>query len=134
MKINRKYKRKYLAAASAYRRQARGMSSTLDFSASALNSQYRHESLGDERPDPKVNGYTLGKWILDANLKMMKEDFLAGLITKFELKQGSSAFVRRQVDKWLSTTWYPYELGYHLSIPQDERSERELSASRPANP
>lgn len=116
MKINREYKRKYLIAASAYRRQARNMSPTLDFSASALRSQYRHESFGDEQPDPKTNGYTLGKWILDANLKAMKEDFLSGLITKFELKQGSSAFVRRQIDKWLSTTWYPYDLNYRTFI------------------
>lgn len=93
-------------AASAYRRQAKERK--LDFSAEALYNQYQFETYGGESPDPHTNGYTCGKWILDATLKQMFEDHQSGLMTKYDLKKGSAAFVRREVSKWPPVTYYPY--------------------------
>lgn len=107
MKINRKYSRGFLIAASAYRKQSKERP-MLDFSESALDEQYNHETYGTHTPDPKVNGYTCGKWILDATLKQMYEDHQAGLITKYELLRESSVFVRREIKKWFATPYYGF--------------------------
>ncbi len=107
MIINKKYSQGFLLAASAYRRQARERSG-LSFSADALEEQYQFETYGGNPPDAKVNGYTCGKWILDAIIKQMYEDHQSGLITKYDLKRGSCGFIRREVSKWPAVTYYPY--------------------------
>ena len=99
------FSRGFLIAASAYRKQARERPG-LDFSLAALVSQYEYETHGGVSPDPKLSGYTCGKWILDATIKQMYEDHQNGLITKYELCKGSSAFVRRVVKKWMPVRYY----------------------------
>lgn len=101
------YSRGFLVAASAYRRQARERKE-LDFGPDALRAQYEHESRGAPRPDPHVNGFTCGKWILDATIKAMREDHAAGHMTKHELMRGSSAFVRRAVRQFPTHTFGGY--------------------------
>lgn len=99
-KAKRKYSRGFLAAASAYRRQVIDRPG-LDFSKEALRAQYEHETNGAPKPDPKRNGYTLGKWTMDVTLAAMKEEYLAGMFTKHELMRGAPALVRQQIKKWV---------------------------------
>lgn len=82
MKINKTYSRSFLIAASAYRRQVRERD--VDFSAERLEEQYQHETHGAPCPDPKTNGYTLGKWTLDVTIAAMREDYHSGLVAKTE--------------------------------------------------
>jgi len=72
----------------------------MDFSAEALHAQYEYETHGGTKPSASVNGYTFGKLSVDVTLAAMREDHAAGLFTKFELCQGSCAFVRRAVKKF----------------------------------
>lgn len=104
----RKYKisRKFIIAASAYRRMAKDWN--VDFSLQSLIDQYNHETYGGPRPDESKNGYTLGKKWLGVNLAAMKEDHQSGLFSKYELKQNSCAFVRREIALWMPVTWFPY--------------------------
>ena len=96
MKLNRRFSKAFLLAASAYRRQVKERTD-LDFSKEALAQQYLYETFGRGNPNPKYNGYTLGKWILDVTISSMYEDHQAGLVTKAELYEGSSYFVRKAV-------------------------------------
>ena len=93
-----KISRKFLIAASAYRRMAADWN--VDFSLSALKEQYAHETYGDPAPDESKNGYTLGKKWLGVQLAAMKEDYREGLFTKVELCEGSCAFIRREISLW----------------------------------
>lgn len=105
MPLNGEFSRNALIAASAYRRMARERPN-LDFSRESLREQMHYETFGGMAPDDKVNGYTCGKWILDATLKQMREDHQTGLMTKYELCQGSCYFVRREVKRWLAAPFY----------------------------
>lgn len=100
------YSRGFLIAASAYRRHS---DSRLDFSAAALDAQFRHETYGERKPDPAVNGYTYGKMSLNITLAAMREDYDAGLFCKAELLAGSCAFARRVIRHWPPRTLFAWE-------------------------
>ena len=104
MRVLRGFSRNALIAASAYRRMASERS--LDFGLEALREQMQFETFGGQSPDGSKNGYTCGKWILDATLKAMREDHASGLITKYDLCKGSCAFVRREVKRWIAVPYY----------------------------
>jgi hypothetical protein len=89
-------KRKFLIAASAYRRMA-GKNCGMDFSAEAMREQYLHESRGFVVSSG--NGYAYGKKVLDITLSAMREDLARGDFCKNELRSGSCAFVRRYLDE-----------------------------------
>lgn len=105
--LGKKFSKKFLLAASAYRRQVKERAN-LDFSIKALEAQYEHETYGKPCPDPKVNGYTLGKWTMDVTIASMKEDYQNGLFSKYELMRGNSYLVRQQIKKWIVVKpfWY----------------------------
>lgn len=107
MKVLRGYSRRFLIAASAYRKMARDRDG-VSFSPEMLDEQYRYESTGAGNPDPRVNGYTCGKWVLDATLKQMRQDHYEGLMTKHELCSGSCFFVRREIQSWLPTRHFQF--------------------------
>lgn len=98
--------RKFLPAASAYRRMAKEWGG--DFSLAALIAQYRHETYGDPKPDERLNGYTLGKKWLGVTLDAMQQDLADGLMCKAELLQGSCAFVRRAIRRQMPANFFGF--------------------------
>lgn len=100
----------FLMAASAYRRSIKDHHdySTFDFSISALKEQYGHETYGDAKPNPKINGYTYGKSIFGITMAGMEEDLMAGLFCKYELLQGAGALKRKLISNMLPQTFYPW--------------------------
>jgi hypothetical protein len=104
MKVNKKYSRGFLLAASAYRRHAKDFIG--DFSEAALHEQYERETLG--KPVSLMNGYAVGKKFLDATIKAQKEDFQNGLFSKKELLQGISMFVKQQIKTWKPVVLFIY--------------------------
>lgn len=100
--------RAFLPAASAYRANAIGQDG-VSFSAEALKQQFDFESKGIGSPDPKTNGYTLGKWRMDVTLKAMREDLASGLFCKHELMQGSPAMMRRVIRSFVAAPLFGYK-------------------------
>lgn len=105
MKINKDYSRGFLMAASAYRRNS---DSRLDFSKEALVAQYRHETYGQEKPDPSRNGFTYGKMALGITLTAMQQEYANGMFQKKELYIGSFAFVRREIRNWIPVRFFGF--------------------------
>ncbi len=97
--------KKFLYAASAYRRNAKDRE--LNFSLESLIEQYKYESFGGEEPDPYINGYTCGKWIMDATLKMIEEDLYKGNACKNEFKSCPS-LMRRIIKGYAATPLFGY--------------------------
>ena len=81
-KISHKWRR----MAQMYQRFATGYSGA-DFGEDAALDMFLHESTGTPLPDPKTNGYALGKKWMDVTVAMWKEDILQGNLFVFELQE-----------------------------------------------
>lgn len=106
MKINKKYSRNFLIAASAYRKCS---NKELDFSEKALKEQYEYETYGGVKPNTSINGFTYGKFALDVTISEMKNDYLNGMFTKAELLDKSPFFIRKIIKKFNPITFFPYQ-------------------------
>lgn len=80
---NIKFKRKYLRLAATYRRFSDRNNPFWDFSISALEECFNHESHGAEYS--RNNGYINGKHNKDITMAMWIEDLKSGDIVKAEL-------------------------------------------------
>lgn len=75
---------KWRRMADMYKRFAAGHQGA-DFGEEAALTMFLHESTGTPLPDPKSNGYALGKKWMDVTVAMWKEDILLGNLFAFEL-------------------------------------------------
>jgi hypothetical protein len=80
---------------------SRGFSG-LDYSEDMLYEQYESECSGT-KTSPR-NGYTCGKRYMDATIKMWKEDFKLGTLTRFELYRDPT-FPHWWLDKIFNNTY-----------------------------
>jgi len=79
--------KKWLLMAELYRKFA-GNDPALDWSDKAKDDMFIHESCGNSLPETRqVNGYFMGKWQMDAIIKMWKEDISLGILLPIELQR-----------------------------------------------
>ncbi len=71
--MNTKIGKKWRRMAEMYRRFARDYKAA-DFSEEAALAMYLHESTGTPLPDPRTNGYALGKKWMDVTVAGWKEE------------------------------------------------------------
>lgn len=57
-----------------------------DLSADAASAMYAHETHGEPLPDKPMNGYAVGKKVMDITVAMWKEDIRDGLLFVHELQ------------------------------------------------
>ena len=126
-RTRKKAKRRYLRLAALYRRAANRNDPGLDFSEAALMACRQYESTG--KPPPglvvdtykgmvmpcgRINGYLLGKWMLDISVADAKREVQSGNFAKIEFYKGPTAWYWRSV---LNSVKVPVE-GYfaHLGL------------------
>lgn len=74
--------------AEVYRRFAEGYRQA-DFSEAAAVAMFAHESTGAPMPDPKTNGYALGKKWMDVTVAAWKEEIPSSGLLVSELRGDS---------------------------------------------
>lgn len=82
MKISPRWRR----MAELYKRFAKDYPRA-DFSEDAAMAMYLHESTGALLPDPRTNGYALGKKWMDVTVAGWKEEIVSSGLTISELKE-----------------------------------------------
>ena len=82
--------KKWLRMAAIYRRFASDYPRA-DFSDDAAAAMYAHESTGAPLPDPRTNGFALGKKWMDVTIAAWKEDILSRGLLVSEL-QGDDGY------------------------------------------
>lgn len=85
--------KKFAAKAAMYRRLARRMGSTLEFTHEDLIELYTYESTGKGGKSAfesmrQRNGFALGKWLRDIDTAQYIEDLRSGIISPRELLEG----------------------------------------------